>query len=75
MMADNNLASRCPYCAPGSDVKLAQRTPDESRIELTLVGMLKSTLQASVIADDGIACAKEYFPIHFCPMRGRRVGL
>ena len=56
-------------------MKLAQRAPDESGIELTLIGMLKNTLQASVVADDGIARVKEYFQIHFCPMCGRKVGL
>lgn len=71
----NDAEHKCPYCTPGFNVKLAQRAPDESSIELTLIGMLKNTLQASVVADDGIARVKEYFQIHFCPMCGRRVGL
>ena len=55
----NDAEHKCPYCMPGFNVKLAQRAPDESGIELTLIGMLKNTLQASVVADDGIARAKE----------------
>ena len=71
----NDAEHKCPYCTPGFNVKLAQRALDESSIELTLIGMLKNTLQVSVVADDGIARAKEYFQIHFCPMCGRRVEL
>ena len=75
MMAEKVIVSSCRSCTPGFKVKLAQRAPDESGIELTLIGMLKNTLQASVVADDGIARVKEYFQIHFCPMCGRKVGL
>lgn len=73
-MADNGIVSSCPYCTPGFNVKLAQRASDESGIELTLIGMLKNTLQASVVADDGIARVKEYFQIHFCPCAEERSG-
>lgn len=60
-MADNRIASSCPYGTPRFNAKLAQSAPDESGIELTLIGMLKNMLQASRVADDGIPSRRSIF--------------
>lgn len=74
-MFESDTNNECPYCKSRFHVALPTFESKDASIRIELIGITKSSMQISLLNDDGIATVKDFCPIRFCPMCGRRVSL